>query len=405
MTYKILLYCPDNHITYNLHTLDHIGVGGGITARLRMAHALANLGHKVTVFINCPQEEIIQGVSYHHYSHLEDSQTDIAIFSSSGGELNFKKISFQKISAQLKILMVHGDTFPGNISPNDIDFVYSLSNFVREIAINQWEIDPGKVFVSYRGVVRETTSERAIPKRDPFKLVYFGHPSKGLDAAVQVLKILRQSDPRFSLHVFGGNRLWGMSEEPIRPDEGLIYHGLIGQKELAARLHEMSYSINLQSREEPFGMVVTESMHAGCVVLASPVGAYPEIIKDGWNGFLIPGRHSDPETHNLTANKILDLMDHPNEMDRIRDNAISSPLSWETIARSWIGHWNWALSNVKSKPVSNHPLGFSCSLCNGPCFSLSDGLHCLDCGNYQNSSNESINLFKLTQKWDYKYER
>jgi glycosyltransferase involved in cell wall biosynthesis len=402
MAYKILLYCPDNHISYNLNTLDQVGVGGGVTARIRMAHALANLGHQVTAFINCPKEEIIQGVQYRHYALLEDIHPDVAVFSSSGGDLSFRDISKTKISAQIKILMVHGVTFPGSISPEEVDFVYALSNFVREIAINQWEIDPRKVFVSYRGVVRDDSQENGASNRDPFKLVYFGHPSKGLDAAVQILKVLREGDQRFSLHIFGGNRLWGMPEEPVPDEPGVFYHGLIGQKELAARLQEMSFSLNLQSREEPFGMVVTESMKAGCIVLASPVGAFPEIIKDGWNGFLIPGNHTDANTHNLAADKILDLINHPDEINRIREDAIAAPLSWDTIARAWVGHWDWVLGGGKMEMFSNPvSLNSICSICNGTCLSLADGLHCLDCGHYQNSPVENINLYQLVHKRDY----
>jgi glycosyltransferase involved in cell wall biosynthesis len=38
--------------------------------------------------------------------------------------------------------------------------------------------------------------------------------------------------------------------------------------------------------DEPFGMVVVESMAAGAPVLAYPRGSMPELIKDGETGFL-----------------------------------------------------------------------------------------------------------------------
>jgi len=42
----------------------------------------------------------------------------------------------------------------------------------------------------------------------------------------------------------------------------------------------------LGSREETFGLVILESMAAGCLVIASNAGGVPEIIEDNINGFL-----------------------------------------------------------------------------------------------------------------------
>jgi glycosyltransferase involved in cell wall biosynthesis len=39
--------------------------------------------------------------------------------------------------------------------------------------------------------------------------------------------------------------------------------------------------------EEPFGLVVIESLLAGCPVVATPRGAVPELVEDGVDGFLV----------------------------------------------------------------------------------------------------------------------
>jgi glycosyltransferase involved in cell wall biosynthesis len=384
MTYNILLFSPDNHILYNQHTLDWIGVGGGITARIRLAHALAKSGHKISLYVNCPYDEFLDGIQYHHYSHLDNTTVDIAIFSTSGGNLEIDSAAVKKINARLKILMVHGVELPKNITPDDFNYIYALSNFVRDIAITKWKIDPQKIFVVYRGVESYDDSSDQSNLYDPFKLVYFGHPSKGLDTAINIFKILHKSDTRFSLHVFGGNRLWGEEEKYLPLESNLIYHGLVGQKELYNRLPEMGFSLNLQSRQEPFGMVVTESMRAGCIVLASPVGAFPEIIKDGYNGFFIPGLHTDPSVQQYAAETILELLKHPDYMSYIRRNATFSPLSWDLIAKTWAGHWDW-LFQEKSSGEEEKLFPQYCYSCHSKCLPLADGLHCLNCGLYQNN--------------------
>jgi glycosyltransferase involved in cell wall biosynthesis len=90
------------------------------------------------------------------------------------------------------------------------------------------------------------------------------------------------------LHVYGGSKLWGEEDAPFLLEPGVVDHGMVGQKDLARALMGMGFSIHLQTRQEPFGLSVIESMRRGCIVIASSVGAYPEIITHAFNGFLIP---------------------------------------------------------------------------------------------------------------------
>jgi L-malate glycosyltransferase len=43
----------------------------------------------------------------------------------------------------------------------------------------------------------------------------------------------------------------------------------------------------LNSREEPFGLVLIEAMSSGTPVLATRVGGIPEIVRDDENGWLV----------------------------------------------------------------------------------------------------------------------
>lgn len=381
MSYKIAVYCPDRHIEYNLNTLNKTGVGGGITARIRIAHALAKLGNQVIVYANCPRNEVIQGVQYKHYSKIGTIHTDIFIMSTSGGNLDLGELNADSIQARLRILMLSGIDFPKNFLKNDLDFVYIPSNFIRQIAKTNWQINPRQIFTAYYGVSGKVNKKDI--KRDKYKLVFLSHPSKGLETAIAIFRILKEKNSKYSLHIFGGNRLWGEQEQIIQDEVGLYYHGLIGQNKLADSLLEMGFSLNLQSREEPFGMVVTESMQAGCIVLASPVGAYPELIQNGLNGFLISGDPSSSETHEKAADLIDSLIKNPDCMEYVRRNAQHFPYSWETIAKAWQGHWDWYFSKLSDNNNKSQSTLGGCVLCGGGMLLLADGLHCTECGHYQ----------------------
>jgi glycosyltransferase involved in cell wall biosynthesis len=382
ITYKVVFYCPDQHIEYDLHTLDKIGVGGGITSRVRIAHALAKLGHQVTLFVNCQKNRTIQGVDYIHFSQMKNINADIFIAASSGGNLDLSLLKEHEIQAPIKIVMLQGVTLTKNLNFDEFNFFYVPSNFIRTFAISNWNLPPEKFFVCYRGVKEENFKTIFPIKRDPYQLVYLGHPIKGLETAKVVLRKLRRVNSNYSLHIFGGNRLWGGAEEQIPIEPGIRYHGLLGQKKLAQEIQKATFSLNLQDIREAFGMAVTESMRAGCIVLASPVGAFAEIIQNGYNGFLVSGDHTQEETREKATDLILRLTDNSRFEDFIRKNALRTPISWDIVAQTWEDHWNWILQSTSSPKKESRFENMCCS-CKGDLLAFADGFHCTKCGNYQ----------------------
>ncbi|NIS81730.1 MAG: glycosyltransferase, partial [Anaerolineales bacterium] len=277
--YRVVFYSPDTHIEYDGWTPYKHGVGGGVTSRVRMSRALAHLGHDVVMVVNCPKQDRIQGVAYSPLEEVGSIDADVVIVNSSGGEFDLAPEVGLKISAQLKILWISGKAQPKNVMPHSYDFLYAKSNFLRDVVECDWRSPAEKIFVAYNGFDEDLfqIAEREGLARDPFRLIYASHPKKGLDSAISILRKLREVEPRFHLVVCGGPLLWGEREEFSISEPNVEYLGLIGQKVLAEELMKSSFSINLQSIEEGFGMLVTESMRAGCVVVASSVGAYPEL--------------------------------------------------------------------------------------------------------------------------------
>ncbi|MBT7192175.1 MAG: glycosyltransferase [Anaerolineae bacterium] len=390
MKYKIAIYCPDQHISYNLRILDEVGVGGGITSRVRMAHALASCGHDVNLYVNCPKEEILEGVQYFHYSQLEHLNVDIFIVSTSGDGLDLTALQEKDIAAKLRILLVHGIYPPKGLENLSFDYFYSPSNFVYRLIVNNWGIKKSKVFTTHRGVLKKNFNHinALIPKRDHYSIVYSGHPQKGLSAAIKVLRILRKTNSNFSLHVYGSHQLWGDEEQPLKEETGVFYYGLVGQQELAQKMQKHGFCINLQAIEDTFGIVNIEAMISGCIVVASNVGAYSEIIENEQNGFLLEGDHTNEETQLAAAELILDLATKPDRCKSIRDNAMNYPLEWRTVAETWTQHWDsfFGETQLRKKFLSEK----KCVSCNAELVLLADGFHCFQCGIYQRKGVDNI---------------
>jgi glycosyltransferase involved in cell wall biosynthesis len=319
------------------------------------------------------------------WSQATTVRADILVLNTSGGGLDLRPILDVDVKARLRVVWVQGMPAPQGLHDVGMDFLCAPSNFIRRIALRDWGVAPGAAFVAYNAADGRRIASLpgwGRPRRDPRRLVYTSHPSKGLDAALGVLRILRQRDAGFTLHVYGGARLWGEAETAPSPEAGLVYHGLTGQARLARELSKAGILLNLQSREEPLPLAAIEAMRAGCLVLASPVGGYPEIIRHGHNGFLVPGDHRDEATWQGAAELIAQLVARPDHAAYVRRNATTVPWDWDTMARTWVGHWDWALDAAGRGSAPPTSLGLRCDECGGPYLPLSDGYHCTACGRY-----------------------
>jgi glycosyltransferase involved in cell wall biosynthesis len=383
--YRITFFCPDRHIEYDGDTPYKTGIGGGVTARVRMARALRKLGHEVTVIANCPGGGIFDGVEYIPLDESRSIHTDVLVMNSSGGAMDLRSLGEMDISTQMKILWVQGVQSPQGMKEIGFDFLYAPSNFLAGVVHEQWGVSLARIFVAYNPFDEELfqAAERSPVERDRYRLVYLSHPQKGLAPALELVSRLRQIDSRYHLDVFGGHALWGQEAGRSADKDGLTYHGLIGQQQLAHELMKSSFSINLQTREEPFGMVLTESMRAGCVVVASAVGAFNELVQHGENGFLILGDPQSKAVLDLVVSVISEVNSNQSRFEKIRSNAQSVPWHADRLARVWTGHLDWFHSTTDNRGSSTHSADLGqCAMCGKAALRLDDGVHCTSCSRY-----------------------
>jgi glycosyltransferase involved in cell wall biosynthesis len=75
--------------------------------------------------------------------------------------------------------------------------------------------------------------------------------------------------------------------------------------------------------EESFGMVILEALSCGIPVISTNIGGQAELVKDGFNGFLVPIKDSIE-----IANKISELIKNPDCYELFSSNAILSAQSF-----------------------------------------------------------------------------
>ena len=105
--------------------------------------------------------------------------------------------------------------------------------------------------------------------------------------------------------------------------------GWIPHEELPEYLNELKL-ILLPSYSEGLPGIVQEGMACGAIILATPVGAIPDVIKDGETGFIM--ENNSPE---CIAKNVIRALEHPN-LNEIVKNArklIEDEYSYELMVR------------------------------------------------------------------------
>ena len=133
----------------------------------------------------------------------------------------------------------------------------------------------------------------ARPQKAPgerFEILFVGSnfEGKGLRTLLNAAAIINKQGHDVHLTVMGRDRhllRYATKARTIGCDvtfAGQLLHDRV------TKLYQQADMFVLPSRVEAFGLVLLEAMRHGLPVIGSNVGGIPEIIRDGWNGLLVP---------------------------------------------------------------------------------------------------------------------
>lgn len=165
------------------------------------------------------------------------------------------------------------------------------------------------------GVNLEMFKPTGAPDADRFDVLYVGgmNLNKGIPYLLQAYRKLVH--PRKSL-TFAGEPsplfIKRMKAHGLWPDDIRLL-GHVPQSELK-NLMSRSHAMVLPSVQDGFGMVLSQAMACGCVVIGSENTGAPDLFDDGQGGFIVPIRNA-----RVLAQRLQQLADQPSlraEMSR-----------------------------------------------------------------------------------------
>lgn len=168
------------------------------------------------------------------------------------------------------------------------------------------------------------------------KLLFVGrldYDIKGLDYLAEIFYIVKKSIPDARLTVVGDGNGRIPFEQKIR-SLGLRDSVFMAGQSSAVQEYYLESSICLvTSRQEGFGLVVTEAMECGLPVVSFKTEGPSEIIEDGINGYLI-----EKFDINTFADKVINLcLDEEKKMEMgIQAKERAKTFSVDTIKKEWM---------------------------------------------------------------------
>lgn len=235
------------------------------------------------------------------------------------------------------VLHFHGGDFPSFSSglPSPLDWLLrcTLRRTRLLVAITrQTELYLGQVangdrvhylpnFVAIESRLAKRTVERDSSSRVKFLFVGWMIPAKGLNEVLEAASRIPEAE-----FVFVGPFLPGSEEEirdrATRIGSHVVVKGPLPHEDVQ-RLYLEADALVLPSYREGFPIVVLEAMAAGLPILATRVGAIPDVVRDGVDGFLIEPRDSvilEETLKHFTEDPAIGRRLGENARQRVREN-------------------------------------------------------------------------------------
>lgn len=250
-----------------------------------------------------------------------------------------------------KVMTVHDPIQHSNIVKREInekrrlrcfrwaDVFILLNNIQLEEFSKTYNIDKDRIIISKLGVY-DSISKMSLPSIDgleAFKpyILFFGSisPHKGVDYLLKAMVKLHSDIPNVNL-IIAGNGQFPFDTKPYEPlDYIRIENRYIGIKELVSMVKSCLFVVCPYIDATQSGVIQT-SFALNAPVVASNVGALPEMVVDDKFGKIVP-----PCDVEALKNAMNELIEHPAKLANMKENIRSTwkpSMSWSPIADNYI---------------------------------------------------------------------
>lgn len=218
---------------------------------------------------------------------------------------------------------------------------------------------PGEYRIIPNGVSTEKYGACVDAPRVKGRILFIGRAEKrkGLGVLLEAFERVRQRVPGATLTIAGATRrqVLDTARDGYRLPRnlaGVEPLGWVDDAEKVALLGEAEIVCAPSLSSESFGVVLAEAMAAGTPVVASDIGGYRAVLKDGRAGRLVPVGRPD-----ALAEALVELLVDPDERRRLAaaGTAAAAELSWRRVTDGILEAYEDALAMPQVRGVHGLP--------------------------------------------------
>jgi glycosyltransferase involved in cell wall biosynthesis len=208
----------------------------------------------------------------------------------------------------------------------------SSSETAREIE-SAFGVSPDRIRMVYNGLDADFFRPANGAFKRPNNLLFVGNtddPKKGIYYLFQALRLLPE---KITLTVVDEGRPYKTYAPQLVQKLGLTarvnFSGKVSPEALR-QLYTSAEAVILPSLYEGFGLPAAEAMACGIPVVATRVGALPEVVGNEGAGILVPPR--DPQALAQAIQEVLGDEEHRKKMGEAGRRRVEELFTWERVA-------------------------------------------------------------------------
>lgn len=216
-----------------------------------------------------------------------------------------------------------------------VNKIVAVSKFTKNQIVNYYDINPDKIKVIYNGIedlneikfnaesLKKLKEKNATNSK---KVILFvgrvNDPRKGLNFLLKAFKEVKQSSNVVLIVIGKGNNEKSLKLcKKLGIEDDVIFKGFLDRSELL-NYYKLCDLYVCPSKLEGFGLTILEAMMVQKPIVATRVGAIPEILENYPLKSLV-----NPGDLNSLADSIVHLLDDPNQIDT-NLRPINKKFSW-----------------------------------------------------------------------------
>jgi glycosyltransferase involved in cell wall biosynthesis len=209
--------------------------------------------------------------------------------------------------------------------------IFTMSRNISRSLINEYGCSPQRVKCVYAGsnVSSEASGNIDRSRFSAKNILFVGveWERKGGPVLLEAFRLLRRAHPEARLTIVGCS--------PQISEPGVHIEGRVPLAEVP-RYYRSASVFCLPTLNEPFGLVFLEAASFGLPVVATRIGAIPEIVMDGKSGYLV-----EPQNAAELAARLGDLLRDPRRAEQFGTYGhewVSRRYSWEETGNRLFSH-------------------------------------------------------------------